>query len=154
MLGNSLMPSVQELQSYYDKLLNYNTTLKPSGSTICISSDLTYFHLNFCNAGNKALGLDFMKYTNSISFQSTWASMNIACKKKKKKETKNFKLMLSWSNFISLKGRWYVPSLYKTCKSFGFFLKTNSWLCKGAWVGVFSLFWFFFTLTSGKTGTL
>jgi len=85
MLGYPLTPSIQKLQSYHDKLLSYNTTLKPSGSTICISSDLTYFHLGFCNAGNKVLGLDFMKHTNSISFQIIWTSMNITYKETDKK---------------------------------------------------------------------
>lgn len=90
------MPSVQELQSYYDKLLNYNITLKPSGSKICISSDLAYFHLNLCNAGNKDLGPDFMKSTKSINSQNTWASINFTCEEKDKKKNQNPVQLLSF----------------------------------------------------------
>lgn len=130
------MPSIQELQSHHDKLLNYSTTLQPSGSTICISPHLTYFHLSFCNAANKLLELDFMNYTNPISFQITWASMSITCKEKKKKQKTSKSCSAEVISYFKKDG---TSHLHLRLFKLFFLLKTNSWFRKGAQGFIF--FW-------------
>lgn len=137
------MPSNQELQSYCDKLLNYNTSLKHSGSTIRISSDLTYFRLNFRNAGNKVLELDFMKYTNSIiplvfkSLGQAWTSLA---------KTKTTSKSCSAEVISFFKERWYIQSLYKTLRYF-FFLKQSTSQRR---MKIFFFFFYFFYWLLGR----